>query len=114
MVGTVGSTGGLNYHLPASHQTDSFITLECFGLFIQGVLLTKHRFALIQTYQRLPRWPQGTLFAGGVIGYAAGWWVVWRKRAAVLLFFRQRTDGPWCCRSDDGFRALAMFLSAAV
>ena len=85
----VGGIGGLLSNLYPSYQTDLFFTLECVGLFLLGALLAKHRFALIQTYQRLPRWSHYPLFAGGVIGYTAGWWLY---GVGALHFFSLFTD----------------------
>lgn len=83
----VGGIGGLIYDLRPSYQTDLFLTLECVGLFILGALLAKHRFALIQVYQRLPHWSHYLLFAGGVIGYTAGWWLYGAGLLHFLSFF---------------------------
>lgn len=85
----VGVVGGLFYNLYPAYQADLLFTLECVGLFILGALLAKHRFALIQTYQRLPRWSHYPLFAGGVIGYTAGWWLY---GVIFLRFFSLFTD----------------------
>ena len=83
----VGVIGGFLFNAYPAYQTDMFLSLECVGLFIVGALLAKHRLALVQLYQRLPRWSHYALFAGGILCYTLPWWlygIIWLQIIGIV------------------------------